>query len=381
MDRDWIYLDNAATTQIDKAVLTEMRLVQGRYFGNASSLHKLGIESARYIEKSRFTITGAINADWEELIFTSGGTESNNFVLKGIAFANKRRRDHIITSKIEHPSIIEPARWLRKRGFRVTFLDIDSNGFVDPQDIKKSITKKTLLVSVIYANNEVGTIEPIEEIGIICRDRGVLFHTDACQAFLKEKIDVRKANIDLATLNAHKIHGPKGVGALYIRKGILIDSLLHGGAQERNARAGTYNTESIAGFAKAVEIADSKDVMRMRQLRDYCIKRIREDIEGVVIHGPEKKRLCNNINMRFDGVSGRDLMVKLSRENIFVSVGSACASDNLNPSHVLTAMGIGSQAALGAIRVSLSKWTSFKEIDALVYNLRKLIRQERLKKL
>jgi len=381
MDKDWIYLDNASTTQIDKAVLTEMRLVQGRYFGNASSLHRLGIESARYIEKSRFTITGAINAKWEELIFTSGGTESNNFALKGIAFANKKRQDHIITSKIEHPSIIEPARWLRKRGFRVTLLDVDNNGFVDPQDIRTAITKKTLLVSIMYANNEVGTIEPIEEIGKICRSRGVLFHTDACQAFLKERIDVRRANIDLATLSAHKIHGPKGVGALYVRKGIRIDSILQGGSQERNVRAGTYNTESIVGFAKAVEIADSKDVTRMRQLRDYCIKRIREDIEGAVIHGPEKERICNNINMRFDGVSGRDLMVKLSRKNIFVSVGSACASDNLNPSHVLTAMGIRPQAALGAIRVSLSKWTSFKEIDALVYNLRKLTRQKRLKKL
>jgi len=380
MGKNGIYLDNAATTQIDKSVLTEMRLVQGRYFGNASSLHRLGVDSARHIEKSRFTIARAINADWEEVIFTSGGTESNNFALKGLAFANKRKQDHLITSKIEHPSVIEPARWLRKRGFRVTFLDIDNNGFVDPQDIRKAITKKTLLVSVMYANNEVGTIEPIEEIGRICRDRGVLFHTDACQAFLKEKIDVRMLNIDLATLNAHKIHGPKGAGALYVRKGIRIDSLLHGGVQERNMRAGTYNTESIVGFAKAVEITDNIDAIRMRELRNYCLNKIRRDIDDVVINGPEKERLCNNINISFNGVLGKDLMAGLSRKNIFISTGSACTSDNLTPSHVLTAMGISPQTALGAIRISLSKWTSHKEIDVLIDNLKKLIRRERLKK-
>ena len=380
MGKNGIYLDNAATTQIDKSVLTEMRLVQGRYFGNASSLHRLGVDSARHIEKSRFTIARAINADWEEVIFTSVGTESNNFALKGLAFANKRKQDHLITSKIEHPSVIEPARWLRKRGFRVTFLDIDNNGFVDPQDIRKAITKKTLLVSVMYANNEVGTIEPIEEIGRICRDRGVLFHTDACQAFLKEKIDVRMLNIDLATLNAHKIHGPKGAGALYVRKGIRIDSLLHGGVQERNMRAGTYNTESIVGFAKAVEITDNIDAIRMRELRNYCLNKIRRDIDDVVINGPEKERLCNNINISFNGVLGKDLMAGLSRKNIFISTGSACTSDNLTPSHVLTAMGISPQTALGAIRISLSKWTSHKEIDVLIDNLKKLIRRERLKK-
>lgn len=380
MARNCIYLDNAATTKMDKAVLTEMSLIQGRRFGNASSLHKMGVDSARCIEKSRLTISRAINADWEEVIFTSGGTEGNNFVLKGIAFAHKEKQDHILISRIEHHSVIEPATWLRKIGFRVTFLSVDRNGFVDPRDIRKAITKKTLVVSVMYANNEVGTIEPVEEIGNVCRERGVFFHTDACQAFLKEKIDVRKLNVDLATLSAHKIHGPKGVGVLYIRKGVRMDPLLHGGSQERNMRAGTYNTEAIAGFAKAVEIADDTDAVRMKELRSYCLSKIRKDIDGVIINGPEKERLCNNINISFSGVSGRDLMIALSRKGIFISTGSACASDNLNPSHVLTAMGIGQREALGAIRISLSKWTSRKEIDILTDCLRKLIRRQRLKK-
>ena len=349
-----IYLDHAATTPIAKEVMKAMQPFFDKSFGNASSVHTLGREAREAIDDSREIIAKKLNAKNHTVIFTSGGTESNNFALKGIAFANRKKGKHIITSKIEHECVLNSCRWLEKQGFEVTYLPVDKEGFVNLNELEKAIRKDTILVSIIHANNEIGTIEPIEEIGKICSEHGIYFHTDACQSFTKVPINLKKQNIDLLTINAHKIYGPKGIGALVIRDGVKIDPLLHGGGHEFGFRSGTENVPGIIGFAKAVEIAKEKDVEHMRKLRDILIKGALE-IENSRLNGPRERRLCNNANFSFKYIEGESLVLYLDMKGIEASTGSACSSRSLEPSHVLLAIGLTPEDAHGSIRLSVGR--------------------------
>lgn len=356
-----IYLDHAATTPVAKEVLEAMQPFFSQKFGNASSVHTLGREAREAIEKSREIIEKKLNAKDHRVIFTSGGTESNNFAIKGIGFANREKGKHIITTKIEHDCVLNSCKWLEKQGFEITYLPVDKEGFVNPDDVEKAIRKDTILVSVMHANNEIGTIEPIEEIGKICSEHDVYFHTDACQSFTKVPIDLEKQNIDLITINAHKIYGPKGIGALVIRKGIKIDPLLHGGGHEFGFRSGTENVPGIVGFAKAVEIAKERDVEHMTKLRDMLIEGALE-IEDSRLNGPRKKRLCNNTNFSFKFIEGESLVLHLDAKGICASTGSACSSHSLEPSHVLLAIGLTPEEAHGSIRMTVGRENTEEEI-------------------
>lgn len=364
-----IYLDNAATTQIDAQVVKAMLEFHKKGVGNASSIHKFGLRAAQEVEKARQIISKKINADAKEIVFTSGGTESNNFALFGLV----KKDEHLIVSKIEHPSIFETAKYLESKGVKVTYLDVDKDGLVNPQMLFETIQENTKLVSIMHVNNEIGTIQSIKDIGEICRKKNVLFHTDACQSFVNLELDVKKFSIDLATLSGHKIYGPKGVGCLFVRDGIKIEPLLRGGHQENGLRPGTYNSEGIVGFAKAVEIADSKSVGLITKLRDYFIAKIEDNIDGVLLMGSRDIRVGNNINFVFDNVNGRELLAELNHRGIYVSMGSACFSNNLSPSKVLLAIGIDAKKAMGAIRFSLSKWNTKKEIDLVVKNVKEIV--------
>lgn len=374
-----IYLDNAATTPLAKEVLEEMLPYFSEKFGNASSIHSYGREAKEALEKSREKIANKLNAESSEIIFTSGGTESNNFAIKGIAYAlrnAKKESDeplHIITTKIEHSSILNPCKSLEKQGFSVTYLDVDEYGMIDLEKFKNAITKNTILVSIIHGNNEIGTVQNLEEIGKICKEHEIYFHTDACQSFTKEQIDVKKQNLDLVTINAHKIYGPKGVGALYIKEGIKIEPLLHGGGHEKNLRSGTENVPGIVGFAKATEIITKEKVEYMRNLRDYLIKRVLEEIPKSRLNGHPTKRLCNNANFAFKNVEGESLLMLLDNAGIAVSTGSACSSHSLKPSHVLTAIGLPPEESHGSLRISLGIYNTKEEIDYTVENLKKIV--------
>lgn len=376
-----IYMDNAATTKTDLRVLEEMRRYEEYDYGNASSEHRMGIRARQALEKARAVIADSINAKPEEIIFTSGGTESNNLALKGAAFAvRKNGKNHIITTKIEHPSVLRTCEWLEQEGFKVTYLGVDREGFVDPQELERSITKKTALFSVIHGNNEIGTIQDLEELGAVCRKKGILFHTDACQSYTKTGLDVEKQNLDLVTLNAHKIYGPKGVGALYVRKGAPLTPWQHGGSHERGLRAGTENIPCIMGFAKAVELAESepKRIERVSGLRDRLISGILEKIPDTELNGPRgERRLCNNVNIYFKGVEGEALACLLDGEGICVSTGSACSSLKLEPSHVLLALGMGEVKANGSLRITLGKYNTEEEADLAVEKLVPLVKRMR----
>ncbi|MFH1619571.1 MAG: cysteine desulfurase family protein [bacterium] len=372
-----IYLDNAATTRTAPEAGELMVHLQKSHIGNASALHVPGIEAATYIERARIIIAGKINADPDGIVFTSGGTESNNFALKGTAFANAEKRNHIIISAIEHPSVLACAQWLGTRGFKIDCIPVDSRGFVNPEDIEKTIRKETILVSVMHANNEIGTIEPIAEIGAVCRRNGIYFHVDACQSFTRAELDVVKQNIDLLSISGHKIHGPRGIGAVYIRKGVKVSPLLHGGGQENGLRSGTYNTEAVAGFAKAVEISKPDAVRRMSALRDYFIGEIQGRINDVILNGPSEKRICNNISLTFKKADAQSIFRKLNKKGIFISTGAACTSGKTSSSHVLAALGNKDAEIYGAIRVSLSKWTTKKEIDITIETLSEIVSNER----
>jgi len=311
-----IYLDNAATTPIDPQVLQAMLPYMKDKFGNASSLHQFGREAREGIEKAREIIAAKLNVNPNEVIFTSGGTEANNFAIKGIAFSNSKKGKHIITQKTEHPCVLNACKWLQGLGFEVTYLDVDKYGSVDPADVENAIRKDTILVSIMHANNEIGTIQPIEEIGKICKAHNVYFHTDACQSFTKEPLDAEKFNLDLITINAHKIYGPKGEGALIVRDGVRITSLMHGGEHEFGLRSGTENVPAIVGFGKAVEIADEKSNNHMRKLRDKIIKTILEKVSKTRLNGHPEKRLCNNVNFTFHGIEGESLVLRLDAHGI-----------------------------------------------------------------
>jgi cysteine desulfurase len=359
-----IYLDHAATTPVDKKVMETMKHFFEDHFGNASSLHLFGREAKEYLEKSRRVILKKLNTKKHKLIFTSGGTESNNFAIKGVAFANKDKGKHIITTKIEHDCVLNACKWLEKQGFEITYLNVDKKGFINLEELKNSIRNDTILVSVIHANNEIGVIQDIEKIGEICKEKNIYFHTDACQSFTKIPINLKKQNIDLLTINSHKIYGPKGVGALIIKEEVKIDPLLHGGGHEFKLRSGTENISGIVGFAKAVSIAKERDVKHMKILKNYLIEKCLQ-MEDCFLNGP-KERLCNNVNLYFKGIEGESLILHLDSKGIASSTGSACSSQSLEPSHVLTAIGLKPEEAHGSIRLSVGKENTIKEMEKVV---------------
>jgi len=377
-----IYFDNAATTKMDEEVVKAMLPYFTEKYGNASSQHLAGQEAKNSIEKARKLIAKSINAKPEEIIFTSGGTESNNLALKGLFFQNKKDKtgkDHFITTKIEHDCILNTCKWLEKQGAKVTYLDVDKEGFVNLENIIKAITEKTIAVSIIHGNNEIGTIQDLEAIGKICKEKKTLFHTDACQSFTKVPVDVQKQNLSLVTLNSHKIHGPKGVGALYLRSGIKIDPLAHGGGHEKKIRSGTENVPGIVGFAKSVDIANSKDVKKMTNLRDYLIEALLK-IGNVNLNGPKgNKRLCNNINVSFNNIEGEAVGGMLEDAGIYASTGSACMSNTLETSHVLKALGLEPLQSNSSLRISLSKYTTLEEIQHFLKKIPEIV--ERLRKI
>jgi len=373
-----IYLDNAATTKVDERVLKEMLPYFTEKYANASSVHAFGQDAKSVLEKSRKIIAKAINANSREIIFTSGGTESNNFALKGLFFSYYPEKNHIITTKIEHDCVLNTCKWLETKGAQITYLDVDKEGFVDSEDVRKAITDKTIVVSIIHGNNEIGAIQDLEKIGKVCKEKKVLFHTDACQSFTKVEINIKKQNLDLVTMNSHKIHGPKGVGALYIKEGIKITPLFHGGGHERKYRSGTENISGIVGFSKAVDIADKKDVRKMEELRDYFIERLLK-IPNVKINGPRKNRLCNNINLSFNNIEGEAIGGYLENLGIYTSTGSACASHSLESSHVLKAIGLEPIQTNSSIRMSISKYTTKEDVDYVLEKLPSIV--EKLRKI
>jgi cysteine desulfurase len=361
-----IYLDHAATTPTDPAVVQAMLPFFTRIYGNPSSMHAFGQEAKRAIEAARDSIASFLGAKPEEIIFTSGGTESNNFILKGIAASAGNRGNHIITSAIEHHAVLESCHYLEKQGFQVTYLPVDRFGLVDLDDVKRNITDKTILISIMHANNEIGTIEPIAEIGRIARKRGVPFHTDAVQTFGHLPISVDELNIDALSASAHKFYGPKGVGILYLRRGTRIQSFMHGGEQERKRRASTHNVTGIVGFGKAVELAAEGMEKETRQeifLRDKLISGILERIENTRLNGHPVHRLPNNVNVSVAYIEGESMLLNLDMEGIAVSTGSACTSASLEPSHVLTAIGLPHELAHGSLRLTLGRATTEADID------------------
>jgi cysteine desulfurase len=371
-----IYLDNAATTSVDKKVLATMKPYFSEKYGNASSIHTIGLEAKRALEQSRDAVAKSIGAKSSEIIFTSGGTEANNLTLKGLFFNSNKK--HIITTKIEHDCILNASKWLEKQGAKVTYLDVDENGFINLEELKEAITPETLVVSIIHGNNEIGTIQDLEAIGKICKEKGTLLHTDACQSFTKTEINVKKQNLSLVTLNAHKIHGPKGVGALYIREGIEITPIMHGGGHEKNIRSGTENISGIVGFAKAIKLAKGRHVKHMTQLRDKLIEGILQ-IPNTKLNGPKENRLCNNINICFNNIEGESIGGYLDADDICGSTGSACSSHTLEPSHVLQAIGRTALEANSSIRLSLSKFNTEQEINKVLTVLPKIV--EKLRKI
>lgn len=371
-----VYLDNAATTKVDDKVVKEMIPYFTEKYGNASSLHNYGNFASEALEKSRKIIAEKINAKPEEIIFTSGGTESDNLAIYGITYLNKNK-NHLITSKIEHPAVLNTFKNLEKKGFKITYLNVDKQGYVDLEQLKNSITDKTALVSVMHANNETGTIQDIRSIGKICREKNVIFHTDAVQSFTKVSIDVKKDNIDLASFSSHKIHGPKGIGALYIKKGLNIVKMMQGGEHEFNIRPGTENISGAVGFAKAVSLMNEKEIKKMERLRNNLISEILKKIPDSSLNGSKEKRLCNNVNISFKGVEGETIGTYLDMKGVAVSTGSACASKSLNPSHVLIAMGLDIEKAHGSIRMTLSKFTTEKEINYVLEILPEIVKKAR----
>jgi cysteine desulfurase len=359
-----IYFDNAATTRIDEAVAGKMLPFLQDKYGNASSTHSFGKEARKAIEDSRKVIAKSINARAEEIIFTSGGTESNNLALKGLFFASDGKKE-IVTTVIEHESVLKTCAWLEKQGCKIVCVPVGNEGFLDLKKLEQAITKDTLIVSIIHGNNEIGTIQDISKIGKICGERNVIFHVDACQSFLKTPIDVEKMRIDLLTINAHKIHGPKGIGALYVKSGIKLIPLLHGGWHEFGLRSGTENVAGIAGFAKAIEIWNNEDIGKMMKLRDVLIEGLLK-IPYTKLNGYRgDKRLCNNVNVAFYGIDADLLASYLDAQGIFVSSGSACSSHKMKSSHVLQALG-DKKAVDCSIRFSLGRYNTVKEIDETI---------------
>ena len=373
---DIIYFDNAATTKIKTEVLNEMMPYLTRNYGNASSLYSIGRLSKRAIENARRQVAQLINCNPNEIYFTGSGSESDNTALKGYAYANKSRGNHIITSKIEHSAILETCKNLEDKGFEVSYINVDENGILNLEELKKAIKPSTILISIMFANNEIGTIEPIEEISKIAKENNIIFHTDAVQALGNTKIDVQKTNIDMLSMSGHKINAPKGIGALYIKNGINIERFIDGGHQEKNRRAGTENVASIVGMGKACEIANKNfeiHTKSLKKLRDYYIAKITKEMgDKIRINGTLGNRLPGNANISFKGIDGSELVYRLDEYNICVSSGSACSSKNTTPSHVLEAINVPEEFLTGAIRTSFGDNNTFEEINYLINCLKKI---------
>ena len=377
---DTIYLDYAATTPVDPDVAQAMLPYFTYAFGNPSSIHALGEEAREAVDKARAAIARSIGAQPQEIFFTSGGTESNNLALKGIASANSYRGDHIIISAIEHHSVLDACMALGESGFRITYLPVDKCGLIDPDAVRKAITDKTILVSVMHANNEIGTVQPIAGIARIASKHDIPFHTDAVQTVGHVPVNVRELHVNALSASAHKLYGPKGVGCLYIRKGTRISPMMHGGQQERQYRAGTENVPGIVGFGKALERAApdmEHEAGRLIVLRERLVKGLLSAIEGVHLNGHPKQRLPNNINVCFDGIDGEELLLHLRLEGICASNGSACSSSSTEPSHVLLALGLSEEAARGALRFTLGRQTTEHDIDRLLRVLTAIVERIR----
>lgn len=375
-----IYLDNSATTPVKKEVIDEMIPYFTEFYGNPSSLYKLSRDTKRKLEDARERVATLLGADKDEIYFTASGTESDNWAIKQMARVNKKKGNHIITTKIEHHAVLHACEEMEKEGFEVTYLDVDSEGKISLDDLKESIKDTTVLITIMYANNEIGVIMPIAEIGKIAREKGIAFHTDAVQAVGKLTIDVKKENIDMLSLSGHKFNGPKGIGALYVRKGIRINSFMHGGGQERGKRAGTENVPGIIGLTKAFEVSTENREEKNKkvvELRDYLIERVLGEIQYSRLNGHRTDRLPNNANFCFRFIEGESLLLALDNFGICASSGSACTSGSLDPSHVLLAIGLPHEIAHGSLRLSLSDETTKEELDFTVEKLKTVV--ERLR--
>ena len=380
MEKKIIYMDNAATTPVKPEVLEAMLPYFTEKFGNPSSIYSISSENKKAITDARDLLAKSINTTAENIYFTAGGSESDNWALKATAEAYESKGKHIITTKIEHHAILHTCEYLEKKGFEVTYLDVDENGLVKLDELEKAIRPDTILISVMFANNEIGTIQPIVEIGKIAHEHGVLFHTDAVQAYTQVPIDVDAMNIDMMSTSGHKINGPKGIGFLYIRRGVKIRSFVHGGAQERRRRAGTENVTGIIGFAKAAEIATGNMKERTEAemaVRDHLIERIEKEIPYAKLNGDRTKRLPNNVNFSFQFIEGESMLIMLDGKGICASSGSACTSGSLDPSHVLLAIGLPHEIAHGSLRLTISDETTMEDADFVVDNLKQIV--ERLR--
>lgn len=377
------YFDNAATTKVKEEVLKEMFPYFSVEYGNPSSMYSIGRSSRRAIETARKRVAELINCKPKEIYFTSCGSESDNMALKGIAYANKEKGNHIITSKIEHPAILNSCKTLEKQGYRITYLNVDEEGNIDISELENSINDDTILISIMFANNEIGTIEPIEQISKIAKKHNIIFHTDAVQACGNIKIDVKEMGIDMLSLSGHKINAPKGVGALYVREGIEFDRFLDGGHQEKNKRAGTENVAEIVGLGKACEIAKNNleaHINKLKELRDFYINQVEEKIENIKLNGPRDNRLPGNANISFKGVNGSELLLKLDEKGICASAGSACSTGSSSTSHVLISIGLDSKMAEGTLRVSFGEENSKEDVKYLVENLENIVTELRKKR-
>lgn len=374
------YFDNAATTKISDDVLKSMLPYLTIQYGNPSSLYSIGREAKREIENARKKVADLIGAKSNEIYFTGCGSESDNMALKGVALANKYRGNHIITSKIEHPAILNSCECLEKQGFKISYINVHENGVINLEELNREITDETILISVMLANNEIGTIQPIEEISKIAKNKGILFHTDAVQACGNIPIDVNKLGVDMLSLSGHKIQAPKGIGALYIKSGTKIEKFMDGGHQERDKRAGTENVASIVGLGKACEIADKnieKHMQYLQKLRDYFIEQVEEKIPFAKLNGDREKRLPGNANFSFKDVDGGELLLKLDARGICASSGSACSSGSSSPSHVLVAIGLKEELANGALRITFGEENTKEDLDYLIKNLYEIIEEIR----
>jgi cysteine desulfurase len=375
-----IYVDNAATTQVDPEVIGAMSPYLDIRYGNASSIHSFGREAYEGVENARKQVAELINASPKNILFTSGGTESDNTAIKGVAFKHRNKGKHIITSNIEHPAVLETCQYLESIGFKVTYLPVDRQGLISLESLEKSISKETILITVMHANNEIGTIEPIREIGEVAQKHEIIFHTDAVQTTGKMLLDLRRLKVDLLSISAHKIYGPKGVGVLFRREGVVIEPLLHGGGHEGGLRSGTENVAGIVGMGKATELAKTRmteEFGRLTTLRDKLIKRVLTETEESYLNGHPEKRLPNNAHFRFSGIEGESLLLSLDEKGIAASTGSACSSKKLLPSHVLMAIGLNEVQAHGSLRFSLGRYNTGHEIDYICNSLSEAI--ERLR--
>lgn len=374
------YFDNSATTRVKDEVFKEMIPYLSIEYGNPSSLYSIGRSAKRAISEARRRVASLINCSPEEIYFTSCGSESDNTALKGIAYANKEKGNHIITSKIEHPAILNSCKNLENKGFKISYIDVDKDGMLNLEKLESEITDQTILISIMYANNEIGTIEPIKEIAQIAHSHGIIFHTDAVQAVGNIPIDVRKMNIDMLSLSGHKLYAPKGIGALYVKSGIEFERFMDGGHQEKNKRSGTENVAEIVALGKACQIAE-KNIeqyqQKLKKLRDYCLKEIQEKIPDIHINGTMERRLPGNINISFKDLNSGELLLRLDEVGICASGGSACSSKEASPSHVLTAIGLPSELSKGALRLTFGDYNSIEDVDYLVENLVRIVEEMR----